>query len=531
MQWQTWFKGIAVTAVVAAGVLGGSAQANRKNTLVVLVESGPNSLDIQSVGANRPAYQTAINMYDRLVRFGTKTLADGTVVYDHTRIEPELAESWTVTPEAITFKLREATFWDGTPVTAHDVKWSFDRKVSIGGFPSVQAKAGSMESPEQFEVVDDRTFRVKLLRKDKLTLPDLAVPTAVIYNSKVAKANASKDDPWAMEYLKRNPAGSGAFIPERWDPGQQLVYKRFEGWKSGPLPKVSRVIFREVPSAANRRALLEKGDADVSLDLPPKDVGEMAGNSKLKLVGVPIENTVWYLGMNVQKPPFNDPRVRQAIAYALPYEQILQTSAYGRGAPLFGASSAKVTAPIWPQATAYNTDLAKARALLKEAGVDAGFEVPFFIDLGNATRVEPIALLVQEALAKLNIKTTIEKVPGANWRAKMQEKSAPLYVNNFGGWLNYPEYFFFWAYDGAGRIFNDMGYKNPRVDELIQIAKFEDDVAKYNAAVTEMVQIAFDEVPRIPLYQPYLDVAMRSNVGGYVHYFHRQLDARWLYKE
>ncbi len=78
-----------------------------------------------------------------------------------------------------------------------------------------------------------------------------------------------------MDWLKNNEAGGGAFRVEKWTPGQELIYQRFDDWKSGPLPKIQRVIWRIVPSAGNRRALIERGDADISFDLPPKDVAEM----------------------------------------------------------------------------------------------------------------------------------------------------------------------------------------------------------------------------------------------------------------
>jgi peptide/nickel transport system substrate-binding protein len=111
--------------------------------------------------------------------YGRKTLPDGRVVYDRNKLEPELAESWQMAPDgsSVTFKLRKnAKFHDGTPVTAKDVKWSFDRAVTVGGFPTFQMAAGSLEKPEQFVAVDDHTFTVKFLRKDKLTMNDLAVP-------------------------------------------------------------------------------------------------------------------------------------------------------------------------------------------------------------------------------------------------------------------------------------------------------------------------------------------------------------------
>jgi peptide/nickel transport system substrate-binding protein len=109
-----------------------------------------------------------------------------------------------------------------------------------------------------------------------------------------------------------------------------LRHVRFDAWKSGPLPQLQRVIVREVPSAANRRALLERGDADISFDLPPKDFYELSQAGKLRVIGVPIENALWYVGMNVTKPPFDNVQVRQAVASALPYDKIMKAAFYGR---------------------------------------------------------------------------------------------------------------------------------------------------------------------------------------------------------
>ena len=192
--------------------------ASRDNTLIVVTGNGPNSMDIQRKGTNRPAYQIAVNLYDRLVGYSTKTLANGTKMYDYTTLTPEVAESWTVADDgmSIEFKIRKgSTFWDGTPITAADVKWSFDRAVSLGGFPTVQMKAGSLEKPEQFVAVDDETFVIKLLRKSKLTLPDLGVPVPIIFNSKVAKANATDKDPWATEYLHLHARALGSGPADR----------------------------------------------------------------------------------------------------------------------------------------------------------------------------------------------------------------------------------------------------------------------------------------------------------------------------
>ncbi len=209
-----------------------------------------------------------MQIYDRLVTHAMKTLPDGKVMYDSTKLEPELATSWEVSDDGKTmiFHLRkDATFHDGSPVTAQDVKWSFDRAIAAGGFPAIQMAAGSYTDPNIFSVVDDYTFKISLPAPNKLALPDLAVPVPDIVNSKLALAHATTDDPWALKWTREHDAGGGPFKVASWKPGDQIVFDRFDDWKSGPLPALKRVVYREIESAGTRRALLEKGDVDVSV--------------------------------------------------------------------------------------------------------------------------------------------------------------------------------------------------------------------------------------------------------------------------
>ncbi len=503
------------------------------DTLIVVREQGPNSMDINAVGTNRPAYGLSWNVYDRLVTYGHKTAPNGDSMYDYQKLEPELAESWEIAPDgmSVTFKIRQdATFHDGTPVTAHDVKWSLDRAVSVGGFASFQMKAGSLESTDQFVVVDDHTFKINFVRKDKLTLPDLGVPVAAIYNSKAGKEHATEKDPWAMDWLKYNTAGSGAFKVDLHESGVQTIYVRNDDWKSGPLPKIKRIILRVVPSAATRRALLEQGDIDMSFDLPPKDFSELAASEKFNVHGIPIENSMWYVDMNVTEPPFDNQKVRQAIAFSIPYDPIFGAVTFGRAAKLYGGKSDVATTTDWPQPYPNVQDLDRARELLEEAGYPDGLETPLSFNLGTATWGEPIALLIQENLAKIGVKTTIEKIPAANWRAFMGKKSMPLLINNMGGWLNYPDYFFFWNYHSQNGVFNTMSYQNPEMDKYIDGARFAADDEDYANNIKGFLSIAFQEVPRVPLFQANLDVAVQPNVHGYRYWFHRQIDYRQIWK-
>jgi len=178
-----------------------------------------------------------------------------------------------------------------------------------------------------------------------------------------------------------------------------------------------------------------------------------------------------------------------------------------------------------------NTHLPKARALLAEAGYAKGFDTELSFDQGFATTNEPMALLIQEALGRIGIRVTVNKIPGANWRGALLRKDLPLVLNTFSGWLNYPDYFFFWAYHGQNAVFNTMSYQNPELDQAVDAARFESDQARYAEHVARFVEIAWSDVPRVPLFQPLQDVALRSEVRGYTYWFHRQLDFRSLYKE
>ena len=505
----------------------------RKELLIVANETGPNSLDIHTLGANRPSYGVSWICYDRLLTFGKKKLPDGTMMYDYSKLEPELAESWAMAADgmSVTFKLRKnAKFHDGTPVTAKDVKWSFDRAVSVGGFPTFQMKAGSLEKPEQFVAVDDHTFRIDFLRKDKLTMMDIAVPVPCIFNSAAVRKHATEKDPWALDWTKVNVAGGGAYRLESYKPGQEIIFARYDDWKSGKLPKIKRVVQREIPSAGNRRALLEKGDIDMTYEMPPKDFLEMSQAGKVNVVTTPIENAIWYVGMNVKNAPFNNVKVRQAVAYAIPYEKILDNAMYKRATRMWGDKDNKAAGTGWPQVHGYKQDIPKARALMKEAGVENGFETTLSFDLGGATVSEPACVLIQESLAMIGIKATINKIPGANWRAALLKKDLPLILNRFGGWLNVPEYFFFWCYHGQNAVFNTMSYQNPEMDKLIDASRFETDKKKYETQVQSYINMAFDEVPRIPLAQPNMDVAMQKSIKGYTYWFHLQPDYRDLEK-
>jgi peptide/nickel transport system substrate-binding protein len=213
----------------------------------------------------------------------------------------------------------------------------------------------------------------------------------------------------------------------------------------------------------------------------------------------------------------------------MPYEQIQSSAFFGRAVPMYGGAT-EVSKPVWPQPSPYVTDLDKAKALMKEAGFESGLETTLSLDTGTATVGEPTAILIQESLAKIGIKAAIEKIPGANWRTTLNKKELPLALNRFSGWLDYPEYYFYWNFHGNNSIFNISSYQNKAMDALIDKARFTADAAEYDKAVKDFIALCMRDVPVVPLNQPIHDVAMQKAITGYEFWFHREPDYRQFAK-
>ena len=498
-------------------------------TLRVLADSVPNSQDPQGTGVSRASLAVFFNVYDRLVNFGRSEVKPGLYRYDYSRFEGELAQSWEEQDDgrSLIFHLRrDATFHDGSPVTAEDVRWSLERGVSLPASKN-QLATGSLKDPSQFTVVDPYTLRIAFERKDRLTLPNLALSFASVLNSTLAKKNATATDPWATEWVRNNEIGGGAYKIESWNPSQQVIYAAFDGWKSGSKPYIRRAIVQIAPSAENRAATLLKGDADVALQLPPRDIDALANDKRAEIISLPVTNSFRFIAFNTRAKPFDDVRVRQAVAYALPYRDLLQASVFGHAIPLFGAASSSPKDATFPQPYPYDTDLDKAKKLLADAGLAGGFETTFSTNVSDATLADPIALLVQESLAKIEVKVTIDKVPEAQWGAQLTQRKIPFYTDNSSAWFNDPDYFFRIFFQGDWR-WNFGNFDDAELNGLVNAARWERDPAKYEEAIKRAIAIAFEKLPLLPLWLPSYEAALRPGLTDFTYYIHGQVDFRSL---
>lgn len=528
MQRREFLLSSAGVALATALPVGG-AWAETRDSVRILDELAPNTHDPHGDGVLKPSYAVFTNVYDRLINFDRTALSKDVYLYDYSHFKGELAESFEMLEggKTILFHLRrKATFHDGSPVTAEDVRYSLTRAVSMPSSKR-QLATGSMTDPAQFVVVDDHTFRIDLPRPDAYTLPNLALTFASILNSKLVQAHATPADPWSAEWLRSNAAGGGAYEIADWQAGQQILYRRFDQWKSGPLPKIAQALSQFVAASESRMAALQKGDGDIVLQIPPKDIDSLSKAPGVRVVDIPVSTTFRFIAFNTQTAPFNDARVRQAIAYALPYDDLFQVAAAGHGKPLWGGHAPEPKTATFPQAYPYSTDIKKARALLGEAGLGGGFTTTFSHSVADTTVAAPIALLVQQALAAIGITVTIETVPAADWGTRLTQKTVPFYVETSSAWFNAPDYFFRIFFQGDWR-WNFGSFKSPELAALVDSARWETDPVRYDATLKQAIALVFREVPLMPLWLPSFAAGVAPALRGFTYYIHGQVDLRPL---
>ncbi len=528
-------RGAMLLAMAATAVaLSAPAQAQtRAETLRQVTGNTINGLDPTMPGATREAFGLSKNVYDRLVTWERRPVGDGWI-FDPGRIRGELAESFEISPDGkkIVFKIRQGATWhDGTPVTGEDVKWSLDRAVAAKSLAPPQLASGSLLKPEQFRVIDERTVEVVLEKPDRLALANLGVVYAIMINSKLARRHATADDPWAMAWMKDNTAAGGAYIVETFRPGEQVVLRRNDSWKNAPggqLPFFRRVIAQTIPEPATRANLIERGDADLSIDLSASDVIALHERGRVKVISTPQFNAFAMVAFNTQMAPFNNVKLRQAIAHALPYTDMFKAAIFQRGAPMFdGTWSDAPGESKFPQPMPFRTDLAKAKQLLIEAGYPNGLETTFSFNVGSAAINEPMSALIKESLAKIGIKVEIQKMPDAQISTLISEKKVPFLTEMSIAWLPSTDYFFRIFFNGASR-WNYSSWANPEIASLTEAARFELDPTKYETMAKRMIKLAAEEVPMILLWQPNQDAAMNKDIDGYTYWYHRQVDFRDL---
>jgi len=499
---------LALALLLVALPLGGtpaSAQ-GRSDVLVVGMELGMiTSLDpakgFEVIGSGVMAH-----LYDRLLDF-----APGK--YD--KPEASLAESWKVSPDGLvwTFNLRKnVKFHSGNPLTAEDAVYSFQRAVLMKDQPAFILTQFGLTA-DSFKALDAHTFQITLPKKyaGGLFLSCMASIVTSVVDSKVVKQHVAKTDQfpngdYGVTWLSRNSAGSGPFILRKWEKGEGVVMDANPAHFRS-VPKVKRVIYKDIPEAASRRLQVEKGDVDIAWNMLPDQVNELVKNKELRIERY-ADNAIEYLGMNATRPHLSDKRVRMAIRYAIDYDGIVKKVLGG---------AAKQISTFIPEGFAgyeprilYKTDIEKAKQLMKEAGV-SGFETTIYHN--DASPRPEVAQVIQASLAKIGIKANLNKMVGSQLMPLYRAQKTDLFLGGWGPDYNDPHTN---AQPFADHTSKQLAYRNAyendKLAKMIQDAGVEMDDGKRIATYQAANKILQEEGPFAFLYQRVFLHAVRNSV-------------------
>ncbi|MBN6887736.1 peptide/nickel transport system substrate-binding protein [Cytobacillus horneckiae] len=390
------------------------------------------------------------------------------------------------------FKLREGVkFHDGTDFTADAVKMSFDR-ILDPEFASPKAVILNMIS--EVVVVDDYTVHIKTAE------PFAALPAHLAHNAgSIIAPSAIEEENSGGKKVDENPIGTGPFKFESWNRGAEIKFVKNEEYWDG-APSLDSISIKVVPEQATRVAMLETGEAHIML-VGASDVAHVEGMDQIEIDRVQ-GTRMDYVGFNVQKEPYDDVRVRQAIAMAINKDDVVAGILDGQGVPAVG--------PLAPTVVGNSQDLEplpfdveEAKKLLAEAGFEDGFKTTIYVNEGSKERAD-IAEFVQAQLAEIGVEVEIEIIEWGTFLEKTAAGEHELFVlgwTTVTGDADYGLYALFHS-SQFGDPGNRSFYKNEQVDELLDKGRVSTDQGERDAAYAEVSKILVEEAPMVYLHHP-----------------------------
>lgn len=501
-------------------VLGtGSAQ----KSLVVAVTGDVDTFDPAFSVGSIPTQTVAANVFEPLImpKIIDKKGPNGTYKYaDMTQLVGLIAESWRFDPKdpnTVIFKIRKGIkYTSGHPVTADDIvqgmRRVFDSK-SITTF--LVGMGGAVTDWKQFKKIDDYTVALTMKQGNTLTLQNISIYNSSAVDPTQVKAHATASDPWALDWFKKNQgAGTGPFIFDSYTPGDRIVLKANPNYYRGK-PKIDQVILKIVPDPAQRVLLLKSGDVDMADSVPVRELDGLKANPNLQVLSLPSTNQD-RLMMNNSIAPFNNKTVRQAVAYAIPYDLIVKQVYMGYARIPAGPIEDGMPTSF-PSVWKYKTNVDKAKQLLAQAGFPNGKGLPAIklsVQIGT-DEWEREAVIIQDALSKIGMNVTIEKLPFATFNEQQQGGKLQLFIDSWISWVNDPYYHMFWNFNSASPS-NYVRYSNPAVDKIINANLLARNLSARNAASREAQRLISEDVPQIYLASPNFNVVLSKKVTGYV---------------
>ncbi len=439
----------------------------------------------------------------------------GAMVGDADNLLPRYFDSWEAHEDGLTYtiKVREGmTFDDGTPINAETVRFMIDRNLNTpGGGAWLLTNIAFVTKPPT--VLDEYTLELVSDQPSPMVMQSFYMSSSAAVDPALVAEHATEDDPWATEYMSRNadnPSGPYRLVSRIAD--QEVVFEARDNFWGG-RPAYDKVVWKIIPSPAERVQLLQAGVIDLAVGLGTEEFNALDGADGVKVVKAPSKN-MSYVGMGNSIAPFDDVTVRHAVSYGVDYDDILENVYKGDARRLYGAIPNGSAVSLGDQ-VGFTQDTARAQELLSSSSYD-GETVTLSIDAAKAEH-QLIAVRVQAALRDIGMNVEIEQLASAVFAERKTGKQLQMFVDELLAWIDDPNYQLSLTLE-SGVFGNYADYSNARVDEIITAGWAEQDADARRALFEEAQRIISDDAPWVFLAQPDFKFAMREHVDGFVLY-------------
>ncbi len=468
---------------------GDGAATSYKDTLIWAQGADVTSLDPHQ-GKETPAVEVTCQIFDTLVVVNPET----------NEIEPQIAESWEQVDElTYVFKIRQGIkFHDGSDLTAEDVKFSLDRAINSAAVSYI------VDFIDTVTVDDEYTVTVKTKAPYAPALRNLAIPFAAIVPKAVVEADEAA--------FILNPVGSGPYQFVEWKQNDHVTLKAFDDYYAGK-PATENLIMKVIPETSQRSIALETGEIDLAYDMAVNDVAKLKDSTELTVYEIP-SLTCWYISMNMNKEPFNNPLVREALSYAIDRQLIIDTINAGSGQPADAIIAPGVFGYYSTGVREYDPE--KAKELLAEAGYPDGFETSLWVN-DNQSRIE-MCQAIQNMFQQIGVECAVEVLEFGSYISRTTNGEHDM---AYFGWTTSSadadySYYSLEHSTQQGAAGNRSFIADPEVDALIEEARTNSDEATRTELYKELA-IKLDEINNnIPVFYSSINVGASQKVEGFV---------------
>ncbi len=412
---------------------------------------------------------------------------EGLTTYDdELNLQPGLAESWEQSEDGLTwtFQLRQGVmFHNGREMTAEDVKWSFERLIDPDTGAGNAGRVGPADT--QIEVLGD--YEVAITHPEPFGI----FPQSIAFDKSTGiVASESLEDDGSINI----PIGTGPFQIAEVDGTTRLVLEKHDDYWQEGLPYLDEIVIEPIPDDTVRETALLGGEVDWVLSIAPQNFESLQENPDVVVATAP-QLSYDYIGMNLTREPFDDVRVRQAIALAIDREVLCEAGYFGLCEPVQGPVG--TGSPWYFEYAPYGQDIEQAKQLLTDAGYPDGFEMELLptTQYGETVRA---AQVLQQQLAEIGIEATINAPEWSEWLELEGNFMYDAYICNWNGLIDADQYYY--LQHRSDQVFNFTGYDNPEFDELVDEGRSMSDFDARYEIYQEANQMLVDDAPYIYMY-------------------------------